>query len=124
MLQNSNYRGDLVLTLENIVRAYFEIARDHPIFYRLQLSMYFSPPDSETNHAIRPFALAQRKILEKLFIQAAEDHGNFLGRHSYYVASFLGVINALIGLYLNDKIVLREEMIYRVVHQYMHGIFS
>ena len=124
VLQAAAYQGDLVLTLENIVKAYFKIARDFSTFYRMQLAMYFAPPDSEPNEAIRPFAQEQRALLEEVFIRAAEDHGNLRSRHQRYAAGFLGEINAVIGLYFIDEINLTDDLVYQLVHQFMHGIFS
>ena len=124
ILQAAVYQGDLVLTLENIVRAYFRIAQSASSFYRMHLSMYYSPPESEGNQAIRPFAVEQREILEDVFIRAAEDHGNLRGRHKRYAAGLLGVINAMIGLYFNDALTFSDEIVYQVVHQFMYGIFS
>ena len=118
------YQGDLVLTLENVLRAYFSFAQRHTSCYRIQLGMYFSAPESDSNQAIRPFAAQQQAILEEIFIQAAEDHGNLRGRHGRYAAGFLGSSNAMIGLYLNDELSLTEELVYQTVHQFMHGIFS
>lgn len=124
VVESAAYQGDLVQTLEKIARAFFDAVKSHPTFYRMQLSMYFAPPESEANQAIRPFTNHQREILEETFIQAAENHGNLRGRHKRYAAGFLGVINAMIGLYLNDELALTEELIYQTVHQFMHGIFS
>jgi TetR/AcrR family transcriptional regulator len=86
--------------------------------------MYFAPPESEANQAVRPFSHEQHEILEGVFIQAAEDHGNLRGRHQRYAAAFLGQINVMIGLYLNDSLELTNEVVYLTVHQFMHGIFS
>lgn len=118
------YQGDLVLVLENITRAYFSFAKRHTACYRMQLGMYFSAPDSEANLAILPFAAQQREILELVFIEAVDDHGNLRGRHARYAAGFLGVINAMIGLHFNDQLALTDELAYQTVHQFMHGIFS
>ncbi len=124
VLVAARYQGYLVVTLEGIFRAYFAFAQRHPDCYRMQLGMYFSAPESEANQAIRPFANQQREILEEVFIQAAEDHGNLRGRHARYAAGALGTINALIGLYFNDDLALDEDLVYLTVHQFMHGIFS
>lgn len=124
ILRAAAYQGDLVLTLENIVRVYFDLARANTVFYRMQLAMYFAPPESEANQAIRPFSREQYEILEGVFVQAAEDHGNLRGRHQRYAAAFLGQINVMIGLYLNDGLDLTSEVVYLTVHQFMHGIFS
>lgn len=124
VLRAAVYHGDLVLTLESITRAYFSFAQQHSACYRMHLGMYFSPPESEANQAIRPYAAQQHEILEEVFIQAAEDHGNLRGRHTRYAAGLLGTINAMIGLYLNDKLALTDELVYQTVHQFMYGVFS
>ncbi len=118
------YQGNLVLTLEKITRTYFRVAETAAHYYRMQLGMYFSPPESETNQAIRPYTTLQMNMLEGVFIKAAEDHGNLRGRHARHAAGFLGIINAMIGLYLNSELALTDELVYQTVHQFMHGIFS
>ena len=124
LLQVSVYQGDLVLTLEKLTRAYFNFAQLNTNYYRMQLGMYFSPPESEANQAIRPYTSQQHEILEGIFSQAAEDHGNMSGRHARYAAGFLGMINAMIGLYFNGQLSLTDELVYQTIHQFMHGIFS
>ena len=118
------YEGDLVLTLEKITRAYFRVAESHEQYYRLQLGMYFSAPKSETNQAVRPYKHREINLLEEVFIQAVKEHGNMSGRHGRYAAGFLGTINAMIGLYLNAELALTDELVFQMVHQFMHGIFS
>jgi TetR/AcrR family transcriptional regulator len=124
ILQASIYQGDLVLTLGKIAAAYYQVSIDHPDFYRLQMAMIFAPPESEANQAIKPFITQQMEILEEVFIQAAKSHGNLSGRHQRYAAGLLGMINAMIGLYLNNELALSDEIVYQSVHQFMHGIFS
>ena len=65
-----------------------------------------------------------KNIIEELFLKATEDHGNMRDREAVYSATFLGLINTYIGLYLNGYIEFNEHLIYRIVHQFMHGIFS
>jgi len=120
----ATYQGDLVLTIEKIVSTYFDFARLSGNSYRLMLTMYFAPPESESNQAIKPYTHQQHDILGEVFLQAVEDHGNFRGRHRRYAASLWGAINAMIGLNLNDQIDLNDEVVYQTVHQFMHGIFS
>jgi len=124
ILNASIYRGDLVYTLERIVGAYFKFVIEHPAFYRFQIAMVFAPPESDSNKAIQPFINQQMEILEEVFIQAAADHGNLHGRHKRYAAGLLGIINALVGLFLNGELGLTEEIVHQAVHQFMHGIFS
>ncbi len=120
----SSYQHDLVLNLTQLARCYFRFSQSHPQFYRMQLSMQFAAPDSEPNTAVRKFNARQHELLEQMFLQATNDHGNMRGRHSIYAATFLGMLNTYIGLNLNGYINLGEDVIYRSVHQFMHGVFS
>jgi TetR/AcrR family transcriptional regulator len=118
------YHHDLPLTLNRTVAAYFHYANDNKPFYRMFLSAWFAPPDSDAFTAVSRLTGRQQQLLESLFIQAANDHGNMKGRHRAYAATFLGMINTYIGLWLNGYIELNDELVYKAVHQYMHGIFS
>jgi TetR/AcrR family transcriptional regulator len=118
------YQGDLVQTLENITRAFFNSAQNAPDFYRMFLSMQYSPPESETYCAIAPYVRGQQHALEAVFQKAAEDYGNMIGRKTRYAAGFQGAINAAIGLYFQGEWDLDSQAVYQVVHQFMHGIFS
>ena len=120
----ATYNGDLPLTLVKVTRTYFEFAHRQPLFYRLQLALWFAPPDGEGFRAVSALNHEQQRILEALFVQAAVDHGNMRGRHRAYAATFLGMVNTHIGLMLNGHLQLDEGLAYRAVHQYMHGIFS
>jgi TetR/AcrR family transcriptional regulator len=124
VFQAADYNGDLVLTLERVVRAYFKLAQEKGSFYRMQLASYFSPPECESNQAMRPFIEEQKEILENLLIQAGQSHGNLRGKHRRLAVSLLGEVNALIGLYLNNELDLDEALAYQTVHQFMYGIFS
>jgi TetR/AcrR family transcriptional regulator len=118
------YQGDLPLTLNRVVTAYFDFAKEHRTFYRMQLAMWFAPPISDAFKAVSQLNQQQQSYLETLFLQAAEDHGNMRGRHRAYAATFLGMINTYIGLAFNDLVVLDADLVHRATHQFMHGIFS
>ena len=120
----ADYRGDIRATLHQVASAYFEFAHSHPRFYRFFLSMWFAPSDSDGYKAMNFPSQHQQAVLEELFKQAANDHGNMRGRHKAYAASFLGMINTYIMLSLNGYANLDEETINRMLHQFMHGIFS
>jgi len=122
--QAAIYQGDLVQTLENIVKAYFNFAKNARESYRLSLAMQYSPPDSEAFRAIQPYSRKQQHCLENVFLQASADHGNMRGRHIRYAAGFLGQINAAIMLYIQGEWALDDQAVYQVLHQFMHGIFS
>jgi TetR/AcrR family transcriptional regulator len=120
----SAYKGDLPLTLERVVRAHFHFAKENATFYRMQLSMWFSPPESPSFKIISGYNERHYKVIEYLFIQAANDHGNMRDRHKAYASTLLGMINTYIGLSLNGYTELNDDLVYRAVHQFMYGIFS
>lgn len=118
------YHGDLVATLEAVVRAYFDFAQANSPFYRLQLAFWFAPSQSDEHRAILARNLNQHEALERLFEAAAIDHGNMRGRHRAYAATFLGMINTYIGLWLNGHASLDDQLVYQAIHQFQHGIYS
>ena len=120
----ADYRGDLVFTLESIVRAYFDFARGNAAFYRMQLGFWFAPPRSDEYGAMLSRNIGQHETLERMFAAAAADHGNMRGREKAYAATFLGTINTYVGLALNGYATLDDHLIYQAVHQFMHGILS
>ena len=118
------YQGDVKNALESVTRTYFRFASSQMTFYRFQLACWFAPPQSAAFRAILNYGQKQQEILEVLFQQAAQDHGNMRGRQQRYAASFLGLINTYIGLNINKLLELDETIVCNTVHQFIHGIFS
>jgi len=122
--ESATYQHDLPLTLNHVVLAYFNFADKHRLYYRLQLSMWFAPVDSIPFKVVAEINQKQQQLLEDLFLQAANDHGNMKGRHRMYAATFLGMVNTYVSLSLNGYASMDDELVYKAVHQFMHGIFS
>lgn len=120
----ADYRGDLPLTLFRVASAYRSFALARPQAYRFQLNLCFAPPQSEAFRAVTPWNQRQHDVLKDMFLAAANDHGNMKGRHELYAVLFLGMINTLIGVSLGGHIALDDELVFKAVHQYMHGIYS
>jgi TetR/AcrR family transcriptional regulator len=118
------YRGDLPLTLRQVVRTYFQFAAREPALYRMLLAMSFGPPDNDAFQIVSAAHGRQRQLLERLFEEAAADHGNMRGRQRLYAALLLGVINTYLGLHLNGQLSLNEAAISQAVQHFSHGIYS
>lgn len=119
------YQHDLNRTLTRVVHAYFDYAHEHQTFYRMLLSMSFAPPSSEYFPAVHDLLYPQYALLESLFEQAANDHGNMRGRHKQYAISFKGMVDTYISMSFQSYVDLKAgNLVYRVTHQFMHGIFS
>ncbi|MDK2980539.1 MAG: TetR/AcrR family transcriptional regulator [Chloroflexota bacterium] len=120
----ADYQHDVTNSLFQVAQTYFQFARQHPRIYRFYLSNWFAPRDSEAFKAVQPFNDRQQSLLENLFAAAALDHGNMQGRQRTYAASFLGMVNTYVMLALNGYADLDEDFVRRLLHQFMHGIFS
>lgn len=118
------YAHDITKTLTDLANVFFNFAKEHRDFYRMSLSFYFSPPESEANIAATKYHGAIYDTVETVFKWAGHDHGNMKGRHREYAASFIGLLNTYIGMFLNGYVVFDNELIYKIIHQFMHGIFS
>lgn len=118
------YQGDLPDTLWNLARAYFEFAMQNPVYYRMQLAMYFAPQQSEAHQMIRGFNAEQYRMVEGVFSAAVQQHGNMRGRHQLYAATFVGMLNTCIGLWLNGYLQLDDDLTERVLRQFQYGIYS
>ena len=120
----ADYRHDVTVTLNRIVRAIFSFAEQDKAFFRLQLSMWFAPVQSEAFKVVARYHERQFALLEEVFRRAGEDHGNMKGRHRAHAAAFLGMADSYVGLFLNGSATLDEPQARQAVHHFMHGIFS
>ena len=118
------YDGDLTRTLEGITRVIFEFALENRQIYLLMLSSNFAPPDSVPAQAARPNWEKLHFLLEAVFQQAVSEHGNMSGRHRAFAATFLGMINTYVGFAYAGNAELNDELVYKAVHQFQHGIYS
>ena len=118
------YQGDVSLSLRAVAAAYFSFASQNPLLYRFYLSLWFSPLGSDTFKISAVLSERQQKLMETLFSAAANQHGNMKGRQQAYAATFLGMLNTYVSLSLNGYAEFNDALIYSMLHQFMHGIFS
>lgn len=118
------YRNDITLTLTNIVRCYFDFASSNHVFYKLNLSINYEGNENISHKMIKPYHNEMYNIINTMFIDAGNQHGNMKNRDREYTLSFMGIINVYTQLLINCELEITEDIIYRVVHQYMYGIFS
>ena len=120
----SEYKHDLVANINAIMRLILTYAKAEALFFRLRLALSFASPKSEAYLALAPFLEKEQQILTSLFKEAAHDHGNMLGREEMYALSLMGTANTYALQVLNDRLDVNDALLYRAVHQFMHGIFS
>jgi len=122
--QAALYQGDVTMSLRAVAASYFDFADQNPRLYRFYLSMWFAPVESDSFKVSASLSERQQALMEALFSAAGNDHGNMKGRQRAYAASFLGMLNTYVMLSLNGYTTLNDDLVYSMVHQFMHGIFS
>ena len=120
----ADYKGDLPYTMYQLTQAYVSYVNENKRFYRMLLSMRFYPPDSEGYKIAKPLIEEQIHLLEELFFKASKQHGNMKGRQTIYAITYLGIMNAYFEVEHNRLEMEQEVLTRKVVHQFMHGIFS
>ncbi len=118
------YDHDIVKTLEQVARVYFEFAKKDSEFYAWFMSVANTPTDGDIHDEVMPLCQKQWDALSELFLAASKDHGNMKGRHQRYAYTFLGIINASIQAHFTGLIKLNDRDVFDTCHQFMHGIFS
>jgi TetR/AcrR family transcriptional regulator len=118
------YEHDLTANLNRLAQGMFAFSLAEPAFTRLLLALTWHPLESESHAVVRAFQTRLYAALAALFLAAEHDHGNMLGRSSQYATSFLGLLQTYAGMLLDGHLKLTDDLAYRVVHQFMHGIFS
>ena len=73
------YRHALTYNLSQLAKVYFHFAGEHRVYYRLLLSIWFAPRESEAFRTVSAFNEQQYALFENLFLQATHDHGNMKG---------------------------------------------
>jgi TetR/AcrR family transcriptional regulator len=108
------YEKDVFPQLCTIAQKYYDFAKNEPIFYRLMLSLQFSPEDAEGIGMIQQLYGMKFKVIKTFFDQAAEQHGNL--QYKTELISKIFVADVYSGIEANVK---PEE----IVKLFMHGIF-
>lgn len=122
--ERSRYRGDLAASLVGGMETFLDAGRTDPDFARLRVSLSFAPRQSEQHRAMRAPAEQLFEHARRIFVAAAHDHGNMRGRDLPYAASFLGTADAYVNLLLSGDLDPDKAFVRRVVHHFMHGLFS
>ncbi len=121
----TDYQHDITRSITDVTWCYINFLSQEPLLYRLLLATWFVPPSNEVYPLVREIHRAQFALIEQMFLNAVPDHGNMRGRHAQYAVSLRGMIDSYVGLALQGEIDLDDDQtVHRIVHQFMHGIFS
>jgi AcrR family transcriptional regulator len=121
-----NYHEDIYKALHNLANAFFSFAFENEAFYRLTMANLYVPCSSSVFEVVRKYHFEQFEIIGKMFQDMANVHGNLKGKAKRLAWSFIGAINAFIGLAFNgiSGEIHNEDTVKEFVHQFMHGIYA
>jgi len=122
--RGATYNHDITMNLTILARETINFALGDQAFYRLFTALSSTGPGSQGYIASQTLRDDINARLEHLFAEAAADHGNMKNREKAYARTFFGVVNAWALLVINREIELNDATLARIVHQFMHGIFS
>jgi TetR/AcrR family transcriptional regulator len=121
---DAKYEHDIVKNLTNLFNDSISFACNNQDFFRLLLRLFASAPETP---GFGTGASLRGKIIEiytGLFRAAVKDHGNMRNREKIYAETFWGLIETCALLTMNGSLKQDRNTQFRIVHQYMHGIFS
>lgn len=120
--------NDIAEALYQIAKVYFITSSQDKEFYFLMVSSFYSARENDAYKAIKPYMVQQFVILRDIFDQASWLLGNMHGRQEQFALGFLGTINLYILAYYEKEVsgnkLVDDRILYSLVHQFMHGIFS
>jgi len=119
-----NYEEDIFPVLKKVVDLYFSYTKKNTTFYLMLLSFSFAPPTAQTTIITQPYLEKQYEIVVDLFREIAKYHSNLENKEFECACHFIAMINANIGFWYQGKGKIDEIKSQRIVHQFMHGIFS
>ena len=129
-LEQESYSDDNIeKVLHNMARIYMEYASANMNVHLLFLALEYSPKESESYKAIKPYVTKLFESVVRVFDKAGNTLGNMYGRQFLFATSFIGAMNTYILMrykYSDNKesFYLDQSEVYNVLHQFLHGIYS
>ncbi|HUX52682.1 MAG TPA: hypothetical protein VMW73_17970 [Spirochaetia bacterium] len=114
--RDSSRTGTISSNLHRAASSLFEFAAAHVDFYRVYLSLWFAPPESESATIAHPYHQSLYELMKTMFAES---------KHSaQYAFSFLGLLHTFVGVFLSGTVTLDRKAARRIVHQFLHGIMA
>lgn len=122
--EKTEYHNDLTRNLNEIAIALMEMLCANPLFFRFLENARTLTDASEHFPAANAFLSAMTEPIFQMFIKAEAQHGNMRGKAHLLTYTFIGMLFSIIRLIQAGHMQYSTELPYRVVHQFMYGIFS
>ena len=114
--------------LYRIARAFFNGASEDPKFHMLMMALFYSGRKSEGFRTVYPMIDRFYHLCVDVFDNASAELGNMNGRQEQFAVGFSGILMHYLMMTAGDQsdlsnLVVRDEEVYRLVHQFMYGIY-
>jgi TetR/AcrR family transcriptional regulator len=124
LAEAARYRRDLGMNLRALLRNTLNFAGANPRFFRLLACLFAAAPETVPHAAGKGLRTSLAGLVTELFARASEDHGNMKNRQFIYGEAFFALLQSNALLSLNGDLTIDETLLARIIHQFMHGIFS
>lgn len=128
IVQVVNINEDIKAKLFYLAKTYVRFAAEEEKFFLLMLCLNYYPKQNDAHKAIVPLITRYYHLVTEVFERASGSLGNMNGRQEQFAMGFIGTLNCYITVQYergtNLEQIRDEGAIYRVVHQFLHGIFS
>ncbi len=122
-----NMQGSVKESLYALMSVLTDYAGANYKGYLFLMTLYYSPRESETYRAVKPYLQKIHDRTVEIFARASRELGNMNGRQEQFAIGFLGLINhylLFIGYSAETGIRISEEQKRSLLHQFLHGIYS
>ncbi|MDD7739318.1 MAG: TetR/AcrR family transcriptional regulator [Fusicatenibacter sp.] len=121
--------GKIPEKLYRVARSFFNGAAEDPHFYLLMMALFYSGRKSEGFLTVYPMIGRFYRLCVEIFDQASDELGNMNGRQEQFAVGFSGILLHYLMMAAKDMddlsgLVITDEEVYRIVHQFMYGIYS
>ncbi|MBO4350363.1 MAG: TetR/AcrR family transcriptional regulator [Proteobacteria bacterium] len=124
MIPKAHYEGDLVKNLNQLAICAVEHFISNEAAYRMfEFSLNVSKT-SESYDFVREHLRSFLRDIWVMFDKAVEQHGNLRGKTNLCTWHFMCILRAEILLVLNKYEEYTPDLPYKIVHQFMYGIFA
>ena len=122
--EKAAFEHDFVHNLNELARCSLDFFMENErVFWLLEYASHVSS-DAEHHDFVQKFWREVTTCLEKLFEAAVVQHGNLRDKTKLSAWLFLHTVRAQVHLVLRDRNAYHQDMPYRLVHQFMYGLFA
>ena len=124
MIEKSHYNRDLTHNLNEMSCAALEFFRSNPAVYWLLEYSINASVESEHHDFVAEKWKQLNQAVEAMFAAAVEQHGNLKDKIALTGRLFIHAIRAEVFVVLTNQHPYTPDLPYKLVHQFMHGIFA